>query len=244
MSDIKNNMKINKLYSDNFNKDGYIIIKNFLSAKINNKFKNALINNYKTHLDKKINKKNISEIISKYELENNWEKLYYAFKKFSNSTQFRIVSNKIKKFIELNLKKKNRLINNSLGLAIKKSNRTSYKWHQEKPYYKNISTLHFQFPIMHSCTRRNGTMSVLRGSHKLGFIKEIKKDQKHDKSVYSYIPKNIKKIVKKFNEKFINMHLGDMVMFDENIIHKSNVNNSNKVRFVGIIRHQILNPII
>ena len=74
MSDIKNNMKINKLYSDNFNKDGYIIIKNFLSAKINNKFKNALINNYKTHLDKKINKKNISEIISKYELENNLKK--------------------------------------------------------------------------------------------------------------------------------------------------------------------------
>ncbi len=54
---IKNNMKINKLYSDNFNKDGYIIIKNFLSEKINNSFRNALIYNYKTNLDKKINKK-------------------------------------------------------------------------------------------------------------------------------------------------------------------------------------------
>lgn len=240
MWDIKNSMKINKLYSDNFNKNGYIIIKNFLSEKINNSFRNALIYNYKTYLDKKINKKNISEIIAKYELENNWDKLYYAFKKFSNSSQFKIVSNKLKKFIELNFKKKNRLINNALGLAIKKSNRTSYNWHQEKPYYKNISTLHFQFPIMRSCTRKNGTMSVLTGSHKLGFIKKIKSDQLHKKSVYSYIPRNINVITKKFSEKFINMKLGDLVMFDENVIHKSNINRTNKIRFVGIIRHQLL----
>jgi ectoine hydroxylase-related dioxygenase (phytanoyl-CoA dioxygenase family) len=96
---------------------------------------------------------------------------------------------------------------------------------------------------MYDCARKNGTMSVLTGSHKLGFIKKIAKDQKHKKSVYSYTPVNINRIIKKFKEKFINMRLGDIVMFDENIIHKSNKNSSNKIRFVGIIRHQLLNQL-
>ena len=97
---------------------------------------------------------------------------------------------------------------------------------------------------MNSCTRRNGTMSVLSGSHKLGFIKKIKSDQLHKKSVYSYIPSNINVIAKKFSEKFIYMKLGDLVMFDENVIHKSNINSTNKIRFVGIIRHQLLGDLI
>ena len=53
----------------------------------------------------------------------------------------------------------------------------------------------------------------------------------------------VNRIIKKFKEKFINMRLGDIVMFDENIIHKSNKNSSNKIRFVGIIRHQLLNQL-
>ena len=33
---------------------------------------------------------------------------------------------------------------------------------QEKPYYKNIDTIHFQFPAFEY--KKNGTMSVLEGS--------------------------------------------------------------------------------
>ena len=45
--------------------------------------------------------------------------------------------------------------------------RISYDWHQEKPYYSDITTIHFQFPILNQCTKKNGTMSVLSGSHKI-----------------------------------------------------------------------------
>lgn len=106
MLDTKNKMKISKLYLKKFNKNGYVIIKNFLNNKINNKFKIALINNYKRYLDKRINKNNINQIIAKYELESKWDQLYYAFKKFSNSKEFKTISNKLKIFIEINLKKK------------------------------------------------------------------------------------------------------------------------------------------
>ena len=37
-------------------------------------------------------------------------------------------------------------------------------------------------------------------------------------------------------EKFINMNLKDIVIFSENIIHKTNKNISNQVRFAGIVR--------
>ena len=84
-------------------------------------------------------------------------------------------------------------------------------------------------------------MSVLSGSHKLGFVKKITTSQPHKKSVYSYIPKNIKKIEKKFVEKAIIMKLKDIVVFDENVLHRSNKNLTNKVRFAGTARYKIIN---
>ena len=60
-------------------------------------------------------------------------------------------------------------------------------------------------------------------------------------SVYSYIPKDIRKIEKKFVEKSIIMKLKDIVVFDENVLHRSNKNLTNKIRFAGTVRYQIIN---
>ncbi len=79
-------------------------------------------------------------------------------------------------------------------------------------------------------------MSVLSGSHNLGFIKKVDNHKLSKKSINSFVPKNIINIKKKYPEKFINMNLKDIVLFNENIIHRSNENISNKVRFAGIIR--------
>jgi len=84
-------------------------------------------------------------------------------------------------------------------------------------------------------------MSILSGSHKLGFIKKTITNQRHKKSVYSYIPKDIRKIEKKFVEKSIIMKLKDIVVFDENVLHRSNKNLTNKIRFAGTVRCQIIN---
>ena len=79
-------------------------------------------------------------------------------------------------------------------------------------------------------------MSVLKGSNKLGFIREVTNKKLNKKSINSYVPKDIKKIKKNLPEKFINMHLKDIVLFDENLIHKSNENRTKKVRFAGVVR--------
>ena len=84
--------------------------------------------------------------------------------------------------------------------------------------------------------KKNGTMSVLVGSNKLGLVKKTYNKKLSKKSINSFIPKNINKIKKQFSEKFINMNLKDIILFSENILHKSNKNISNQIRFAGIVR--------
>ena len=52
--------------------------------------------------------------------------------------------------------------------------------------------------------------------------------------------KGINLIKKHFKEKFLTMDLGDVCIFDEHIIHKSNINKTNKIRFAGIVRQQAI----
>ena len=74
----------------------------------------------------------------------------------------------------------------------------------------------------------------------IGHIKNLYNIQKHSKSVYSFVPKDIKEIKKNFSEKFLNIQMGDVCVFHENIIHRSNANKSNKIRFAGIVRQQVV----
>jgi hypothetical protein len=37
------------------------------------------------------------------------------------------------------------------------------------------------------------------------------------------------------------MNIKDIVVFSENVLHRSNKNLTNKIRFAGTIRHQIIN---
>ena len=47
--------------------------------------------------------------------------------------------------------------------------------------------------------------------------------------------------IEKFVKKSIIMKLKDIVVFDENVLHRSNKNLTNKIRFAGTVRHQIIN---
>ena len=83
-------------------------------------------------------------------------------------------------------------------------------------------------------------MSVLEGSHTLGEILDYSYNRKQKKGVYSYVPRDIKLMKKYFKEKYLNMDLGDVCIFHENIVHRSNLNKTNKVRFAGINRQQAI----
>jgi len=226
----------------NFIKNGYVIIRNFLKKNEINKLKKDLIKSYKRHLNKSITQANINHTITKYEKEKRWDELYYAYKEYNRSEIFKKISKRLSKLAPVltEKKRKYKFMGAGLNIGIKGIKRTAYKWHQEKRYYRNISTIHFQFPILNAFSKKNGTMSILSGSQKLGFIIKTIASQQHKKSVNTYIPKDIKKIEKKFIEKPIVLKLDDIVVFDENVLHRSNRNLTNKIRFAGTVRCQII----
>ena len=168
--------------------------------------------------------------------------MYDAFNDARNSKAFLKISKKLETLTKNFFNVKPKQLTCAYAIGIKNSTRTSYDWHQEKTYYSKIKkkTFHYQFPFFGKCNKSNGTMSVLEGSHNLGEILDYSYNRKNKKSIYSYIPTDIKLMKKYFKEKYLTMDLGDVCIFHENIVHRSNLNKTNKVRFAGINRQQAI----
>ena len=234
-----NNYNMNNLsiLKKKFNRDGYIVIKKFFSESEINEFEKTLISVYSKNLKIRIDIKNIHKTIFEEEKKKNYDLLYACYNKYKKTLPFRKASRKLILFSNKIFDKKFKLLNSGMAIGIRNSRRTAYDWHQEHSYYKKfVDTVHFQFPIFDSTSKNNGTMSVLQKSHELGVIKKLKNIKYSKKSINTFLPKNINEIKKKFNEKFIIMKKGDLCLFHENIIHKTNKNKIKKIRFVPIIR--------
>ena len=121
-------------------------------------------------------------------------------------------------------------------LGLPKDKRLTYDFHQESNYsrnYNDLITVHF--PLFYKVNIKNGTMSALNKSHKLGLL-NFDIIRSSSRSYTTLLPKNIEKISNKFEEIFFELELGDVLYFHQNLIHKSNFNASNKCRAVGVIR--------
>ena len=187
-----------------YDKKGYIVIKNFLKKKEKKDFSLELFKIYSKILKKEINSKNIHKIISNYEKQKKYDELYSAFRKYCKNKSFKKFSKRLRLLAKkIHKNKKFKVVNTGMAIGIKDSTRTAYKWHQEKPYYKNIETIHFQFPAYGICNKKNGTMSVMEGSHNIGFEKKLRNIKLHKKSINSFVPKNINKLKKKFPERWV-----------------------------------------
>lgn len=223
-----------------FEKNGYVILKDFLSIKETGDLKKMLIDGYKKYLEVDVSEDNISQKIVDYEKKGFHDQLYSAFKAIHSSSYFKKIGQKLSEFSKKELNLNTKLINTGYAIGIKDAKRTAYDWHQEKPYYKNINTIHFQFPMIYPCNEKNGTMSVLEGSHTLGYIKDVSNVKLDKKSVNSFVPKQMDEYLDIYPEKSINMSLRDVAIFDQNIIHRTNKSYVEEVRFAGIIRLEVI----
>ena len=117
-----------------------------------------------------------------------------------------------------------------------KDKRLVYNFHQENNFYlDHKDTLHFHFPLYNNANLENGSMSALSKTHK---INRIKKNHfiKKKKGFLSIIPKNIDKLIYSYEHVIFELKIRDLLIFDGNLIHKSNPNKSKKCRVVGITR--------
>ena len=99
-----------------------------------------------------------------------------------------------------------------------------------------------QFPLFRKADKANGTMSVLESSHKLGEL-SYKSEQKTKDSLINLIPKNIELYQKKFKEVYCIMKRGDVVIFSNDTLHRSNYNTSSYTRFSGVVRINSINKL-
>ena len=230
-------MRSNYIF-DQFHTKGYYIFKNRLPVLNVKKVEKSFFSTYSKVLGCDVNKKNYSKIIFNFEKLKKFDELYFALKKFSSRKELLNFSKFFNKILTNIFKENFKLINTGMAIGLNNSMRTSYNWHQEKPYYPNKKTIHFQFPLLRPCNKKNGTMSVLSGSNKEGYICSTKNIKRSQKSVNSFVPKDIKKYKKKYREFFINMKKKDFVVFHENVIHRTNKNISPNTRFSCIFRFE------
>ena len=78
-------------------------------------------------------------------------------------------------------------------------------------------------------------MSALSKTHRLQRVKKNEYTKKR-RGFPSIIPKNIKKLAKGYEHVLFNLKVRDLLVFDGNLIHKSNTNQSTKCRVIGIHR--------
>ena len=228
----------NRYIFDQFHSNGYYIFKNKLPVPNVKKIEKSFFSTYSKILGLEVNKKNYSKIIFNFEKLKKFDELYSALKKFSSSKELIIFSKFFKKILANIFKKNFKLINTGMAIGISNSSRTAYNWHQEKPYYLDKKTIHFQFPILRPCNKKNGTMSLLSGSNNEGYLSSTKSIKKNQKSVNSLVPKNLQRYKKKYREFFINMKKKDFVVFHENVIHRTNKNISPNTRLACILRFE------
>lgn len=114
--------------------------------------------------------------------------------------------------------------------------RLTWRWHQESTYHPpEVDSLGFWFPIFAPATERNGTMSVLKGSHKLGIV-EYKKHKPTPDAATSLIPAEIDEYTRRFEEVHCVCDVGDVVIFHKDLIHRSNLNRDVRPRITGLVR--------
>jgi hypothetical protein len=123
-----------------------------------------------------------------------------------------------------------------LLLGIPADERLVYDFHQESNYmfdFREIFNVHY--PMLGSATILNGTMSVLKGSHCLGNLGFLE-SKSSSNSYTDKVPFEIEEIKSNFAEVHCELERGDVLFFDQHLVHKSNRNLSSECRLVGVSR--------
>lgn len=124
-----------------------------------------------------------------------------------------------------------------LLMGIPFDERIAYDWHQEINYHEHIEeVVHFWIPVIGATSIENGTLSAIEGSHKLGKLPFKLKEKTVANSVTNLVIQNIDEIKKNHKEYFFNASPGDLIGLHSYVVHRSNKNESDKVRFVISVR--------
>lgn len=114
--------------------------------------------------------------------------------------------------------------------------RLQYKWHQEASYYPGMNNVvSLWFPLVYDLSDFSGPMIVAAGSHQEALT--------YKKSSYEGSVTQLEiqdRIADQFPSVSCSISVGDLVLFHQNLIHKTGDNSTNIPRLSGIIRYACL----
>ncbi len=221
---------MDKILIDQFKRDGFLHLKRYISEKsifdINAAFKSSLKKENSTD--------SIFEDILSVEKDNH-EKVYNAQKIVGSSFAFskllsEVRPDKIHTDIYGGKQTNINLVPLQLPVQFPDDERFDFKWHQECGSYK-FRLLTFWFPTIGEVNEKNGSMAVIPSSHKDGEREShyVKKESGLNDWRVFLNSNDMDPIV-------IKAVPGDLIIFDDKLIHSSQPNSSNLPRQVGIFR--------
>lgn len=217
------------------NEKGFKVIRKHFPAEDLKKLENAIIDLYRMQSNKTGYRTNdgmpLGEIIEQME-ENDKEALYQVQHLLPQSPAIRAVIDPLTCFLPDSL-----ISGPGLFISRPHSNRLLYKWHSEEHYYpKRRTFINAWFPLFGDKTQSNGAMSVKVGSHKQTYPFSEYQSGPHHFMQYE-IPDVF---VKHLPEYHCECKRGDLVLFDKNLVHRSNENQCFSYSFAMVVR--IWNP--
>lgn len=183
-------------------------------------------------------RESIHDIVIRMNCENP-HYLYLVYQALSKSFALAKLRSACQEYIDTCLRPEGLLVDLAPGLlmCVPNDDRIIYDWHQEIVYHRELEdTVHLWLPILNDATLENGTMSALKGSHKLGALPFSKKEKVVPNSTTNLVPHNIDMIKLECPEMFFEATPGDLAVLHSYVVHRSNRNTSPQVRFIASFR--------
>jgi hypothetical protein len=216
--------------------DGWVHIPSFVPKdkvlKIENKIKNIFGVGDFDELSRKI-----------IELDRYDQTLLYQYNLSINKiTEILSLGEKVDEFLALRHPKSSGVVlDHIVLLGLPSDERMAYSWHQESSYIPTVPTVYTMWtPLFNPSTRENGTMSVLSGTNKLGNVGYNRVDKAHG---YCDLVADYKELVSKYPEYFCCNATGDCILFDKDLVHRSNFNSTDYVRISLTLRVGHINTV-
>lgn len=120
-------------------------------------------------------------------------------------------------------------------------NKNLFQWHQDTTYLLgSLNALTFWIPLC-KVDKINGTIELIPNTHNKGFYKFTKNEKAIDNHKY-YLSPSDASLEKEPTQNIINVeaNIGDLVIFNQMLLHRSTPNYSNKIRWSIQLRYSDL----